>query len=235
MLLLVFLPVVALTIKALYVNRQTLYPYNFPLQTLVVISAEIIAYLSLDFKLIKKVGVYIASTVFLYIIFLIAFKQSAAGIEDKHIESISINDPKNELLKALSKKLIDTNGRKLVLSGNKFYVFNFSTYTSAPCQIKLLYLEKFAHKIPANLNLVYVANSGMETFDEFKSKLKHDKADKIIYAYLYDEDLLKKLDINKYPSEIMLSPGFKLLREQQSFYEFDANTYEQQTLELLKK
>lgn len=234
-LLLIFLPVIVLTINGLDVNWQTFYPYHFPLQTLVIILAEVTAYVFLDYSIGKKTGFYLALSLLLYVICFVAFKQSADEIKDKHIEVFSVNEHKNEVLNTLSKKLIDTSGRKLVLAGDKFYILNFSTNTSAPCQIKLQYLKEFALKTPDNLKVVYVANLGMETFDEFKSKLKADKDDKIIYAYLYDEDLLKKLDIDKYPSEIMVTPGFKLLREQQSFYEFDANTYEQQTLKLVKK
>jgi len=234
-LFIIFLPFGLLTLNGLLTNWEYFYPYHFPRQTLIVLAAQILAYKMFNQPAIKKAAAFLVAGIALYVICFFSFNNSGYDLTKNKDKSASNYLTKKNVIKDIGGQLIDTNARKLILSDRKYYIFNFSYYSSAPCQVKLEYLKGFARQLPPNVQIVYVANSQLETFDVFKSKLKPDTSDKIIYAYLYDKAFLKKLAIDKYPSEIMVGPGFDVLREQRGFYEFDANNYAQATLQLVKK
>lgn len=232
----IFLPFCLLTLNGLLTNWYSFYPNHFPGHTLVVLFAQFLAYISYRQTAIKKAGVFLIAGLALAVVCFLLFNMPAKWFLKSSGNNIAINYlTKKNAIKAIGNQLIDTNGRKLILSEHKYYVFNFSYYSSAPCQVKLEYLKSIAKQLPSNVQIIYIANSQLETYDVFKSKLKPDTGDNIIYAYLYNKISLKKLDINKYPSEIMVGPGFDILREQRGFYEFDAGKYLQHTLQLVKK
>ncbi|MVN92532.1 hypothetical protein [Mucilaginibacter aquatilis] len=230
---LLFVPIAALTIKGLLTSWGVLYPYHFPLQTLIVLSAEVIAYVISEFNLTKKLMTFVVSVTLLFFICSIAMK-------DPYVEAYTgvnsaVEGPPAQALTKLKEQLIDTGGHRLAWNSRNYYIINFGNSTSAASQIKTQFLKSFALKLPTNIKIVNVYNARLEGFDEFKARIKPDLNDPIIYGYLFDDKLIQQIGVSKFPGEVLVGPGFKFIRLQNGFYSFDAITYADETLGLIKK
>nr|WP_317198319.1 thioredoxin-like domain-containing protein [Mucilaginibacter ginkgonis] len=133
----------------------------------------------------------------------------------------------------IENELVDTLGNHLVFNDKKYYILDFSYRDCRPCRIKLDFLKRFSKESPSNLQIVYISPSIAETYKYFKENLTHENDDKIIYAYLNDNVLLKKMGITLFPREIFIGPDLKILRFKDGFQESDESFYKENTLKFI--
>lgn len=224
----IFAPYLTLSLYAIISGPTLHFPYNYPATTFIVGFAILSAFWLIAKQYFSFFGTF--TTI------LICSVYTASWIVPDYLLRKGDKEVRTAIMPTFSNIFTDTAGNKITNSffQNRVVVLDFWFKGCKPCYDKMPVLERIATKYRMNKNVAILAvNIGIQdSFEEFKS-------DPIVHLfevpefYLLDTSLLRILEFEGYPSEIILSREGAIVKKHSGFDKSLVDVYYKSRLKII--